>query len=220
VACHLRYQQGERLDAQLTLSAMQNQIEISRKIVPFCSRIFIFCCIISGLAACAARQRPIVAWREDMERLFPNSSVRPNEPPRRLWTRQEEDLFQLRVGSADYVARGTFRLISIYSTFNSPKQLAVGFRPQNLIYGDLNEYLDKDGELMLQLTPASEEFRLAVQLQKSLPGNRFIVLLKEKEGSDGQRVLRWATYNEDPEVIAEIRTMYTWLKRYKRQKKR
>jgi hypothetical protein len=175
--------------------------------------------LIATCCACSGPQKRPINWRDDMERWFSNNSTRPNETPRSMWSREEEDLLQLRVGSAEYAAIGTFRLLSIYSTFSSPKQLALVFRPQETLHGKLDDRLDKEGELMLQLTPSnSEDFRLAVQLQKQLPGKRFIVFLKEQPTGDDRVLLRWALYGDDKELIAEIRAMYQWLEQEKHKK--
>jgi hypothetical protein len=183
-------------------------------------RAVILSLIVCGCYACSGAQKRPINWRDDMERWFSNNSTRPNETPRNMWTREEEDLLQLRVGSADYAAIGTFRLVSIYSTFSSPKQLALAFRPQETLHGKLEERIDKEGELMLQLTPSnSEDFRLAVQLQKQLPGNRYIVFLKEQPTRDDRPLLRWALYGDDKDLQAEIRAMYQWLEQEKLKKK-
>jgi hypothetical protein len=169
--------------------------------------------------SCGGTQKRTINWRDDMERWFSNNAVRPTEEPRHMWSREEEDLFQLRVGAADYVAVGTFRMVGVYSTFSSAKQIALALRLSEVIHGKLDELLDKDGEVMLQLTPSSEDFRLAVHLQRYLPGNRYLVFLKEQPGPGDRPILRWALYRDDKSLLAEVRAMYQWLEQEKGKKK-
>lgn len=169
--------------------------------------------------SCGGPQKRPINWRDDMEGWFSNNSVRPTEEPRHMWGREDENLLQLRVGAADYVAVGTFRMVGVYTTFSSAKQIALGFRPGEVLHGKLEELLDKEGELMLQLTPASEDFRLAVHLQRYLPGNRYLVFLKEQPGPGDRPILRWALYRDDKVLLAEVRAMYQWLEQEKLKKK-
>src|SRR5512137_952405 len=111
--------------------------------------------------SCGGTQKRAINWRDDMERWVSNNAERPTEEPRSMWSREDEDLFQLRVGAADYAAVGSFRMVGVYSTFSSAKQIALALRPSEVIHGKLDELLDKEGELMLQMTPSSEDFRLA-----------------------------------------------------------
>jgi len=146
-----------------------------------------------------------------MATIFSNTSVAPSDPPRHLWTQADEDLLQQRLGYADCVAIGTTKGVSVYSTLGSPKQLALALHPQVVIHGSLEPYLDKDGDLMLQLTPSTDDFQLAVQLQKNIPGTQYLVFLKKQPSSSATPIWHWAFYRNEPRLLQEIRAVYSHL---------
>jgi len=166
-------------------------------------------------AGCGTAQAP-VTWSDDMALYFSNSSVRPSDPPRHLWTQADEELLLRRLGHAECVAIGSTKVVSEYSDLSSAKQLTMAFHPQEIVHGSLEGSLDKDGDLMLQLTPSIEDFRLAVQVQRELPGTRYIAFLKRKPAPDGP-VWHWALYAHDPALVTEIRAAYQLLEQQQKK---
>jgi hypothetical protein len=162
------------------------------------------------LAGCHAPP-PRTTWRDDMVELFGKSSVRPDDPPRHMWNEADVDLLQRRLGYADCAAVGTTRVVTTFSTFSNAKQLALAFHPEQMIYGSLDDDLDRDGDLVMQLTPAQNDFRLAIQLQRLLPGTRYLLFLKRQPGQPP--VWHWALYRDDAQLIQEVRATYEILKR-------
>lgn len=151
------------------------------------------------------------AWQDSMESYFANGSVRPPEPPRRLWERKDEDLFLHRMGLADVVIVGVARVVTVHSNFDTPKQVALAFQPREVLHGSIEEVADDDGELLLPLGPESEDFQLAVKVHPHLPGSRYVLMLKKQHQKDRPPVLRWALYRPDDRLLAEIRVMFKWL---------
>jgi hypothetical protein len=182
------------------------------------SFLWLLAALLTGEAGCRPPPAPVTAWRDDMAELFGKSSVRPDDPPRDLWTDADVELLQKRLGYADCAALGTTRLVSTYSAFNRARQLALAFHPEELIYGSLEGELDRDGDLGLQLTPAQNDFRLAVQLQRLLPGTRYLVFLKRQPGNPP--IWHWALYRDDPQLIQEVRATYDLLRREREKKRR
>jgi hypothetical protein len=152
-------------------------------------------------------------WQASMGRYFANGSVRPPEPPRRLWERGDEDLFLHRMGLADVVAVGVARVVTVHSTFDTPKQVALAFQPREVLHGSLEEVVDDDGELLLPLGPDSEDFQLAVKVHPHLPGSRYVLMLKKQARKDRPTAVHWALYRPDDQLLAEIRAMFKWLER-------
>lgn len=163
----------------------------------------------SALLACKTSSSA-VRWTDEMEQWYPNSSVRPTEPPRALWSRADEELFQRRVGNADVVALGTLRLVTIYRMFDAPRQIGLAFRPQEVLFGSLGAWLDKEGELQVPLNPSDEDFRMAAKANARLAGTRYLIVLKRKPSSDDRVVLRWAMYVPDEVLMTELRAMFKW----------
>lgn len=171
------------------------------------------------VGACSSGAGQNTAWRDDLTRIFSNNSVQPSEPPRELWTVADEEMLQRRLGHADCVAIGRMKLLSVYATFSSAKELSLVFRPKELLHGSLEGALDKDGDLQLQLTPSSsDDFRLALQLQKHLPGTRYVMFLK-RQPVGSRAVWHWALYRDDPKLVAEIRAAYELLRQERERKK-
>ncbi len=171
-------------------------------------------------AACGPGPGERTAWRDDLQKYFSNNSVQPSEPPRELWTVADEEMLQLRLGHADCVAIGKLKLLSVYASFSTAKELSLVFRPQELLHGSLESALDREGDLQLQLTAAtSDDFRLALQLQKHLPGTRYVMFLK-RQPLGSRAVWHWALYRHDPRLIAEIRAAYELLRQERERKKK
>ncbi len=149
-----------------------------------------------------------------MQVWFANSSVSPPQPPRQLWTREDEELFLRRIGFADMVAIGTIRVVTLFSHFEQHNQISVAFRPSEVLYGELKDHLSKDKELYCRLGPADLDFQMALRVQEHLPGTKYVLLLKLKPDERGKKrppVLRWALYRPDKRLLTEIRAMYQWL---------
>ncbi len=173
---------------------------------------------LGALGACKPPPPP-VTWRDDFALLYSNTSVLPSDPPRHLWTRADEELLQRRLGFADCVAIGRTKIVTTYSTFSSPKQLGLSFRPSEIIHGSLEGLLDGDGDLILQLTPAStDDFQLAIKVQRTLAGTRYLVFLKQQPQPGRGPVWHWALYRDDPELIREVRASYELLRREREKK--
>jgi len=170
-------------------------------------------------AACSSGPGETTTWRDDLTRIFSNNSVQPSEPPRELWTVADEEMLQHRLGHADCVAIGRMKLLSVYATFSAARELSLVFRPQEILHGSLEGALDKEGDLQLQLTPStSDDFRLALQLQKRLPGTRYVMFLK-RQPVGSRAVWHWALYRDDPRLLAEIRAAYELLRMERAKKK-
>jgi hypothetical protein len=175
---------------------------------------------VSLLAACSGSVGENTTWRDDLARIFSNNSVQPSEPPRELWSTSDEEMLQQRLGHADCVAIGRMKLLSVYATFSSARELSLVFRPQEVLHGSLEGSLDKEGDLQLQLTPASsDDFRLALQLQQHLPGTRYIMFLKRQQVA-GRKLWHWALYRNDPRLVGEIRAAYELLRQERERKKK
>jgi hypothetical protein len=179
-------------------------------------RVLWFAALLALLGGCRTTA-PASTWRDEMADLFGKSSVRPDDPPRYLWSEADVDLLQQRLGYADCAAIGTTRVVSTYSTFSKAKQVALAFHPEELIYGALEGELDRDGDLALQLTPAQNDFRLAVTVQRLLPGTRYLILLKRQPSQPP--MWHWALYRDDAQLIREVRATYELLRRGRDQKK-
>lgn len=164
-------------------------------------------------AGCGGPPLKVVPWNDSMSSLFANTSVEPNEPPRELWTTADEEVLQRRLGFADCVAVGRTKLVSVYTTHASMRQIAISFRPLSVIHGSLDGALDKDGDLLLQLTPSEEDFQKAVQLQQKVITRRYLAFLKRRpRGGGGGTVWVWALYRDDARLIDEVRVAYEALK--------
>jgi hypothetical protein len=178
-------------------------------------RVLLIAVLLAPLAGCRTTA-PASTWRDEMAEIFGKSSVRPDDPPRHLWGEADVDLLQQRLGFADCAAIGTTRVVSTYSTFSKAKQVALAFHPDELIYGSLEGELDRDGDLSLQLTPAQNDFRLAVTVQRLLPGTRYLILLKRQPSKPP--MWHWALYRDDAQLIREVRATYELLRREREQK--
>lgn len=150
-----------------------------------------------------------------MDRWYPNQSVRPAQPPRHLWKHSDEDLFLRRIGFADVVALGSARVVTLYVAFNTPRQLALAFHPEETFYGSLEDDMDDDGELLLPLKPGDDDFQLAVKVIRHLPGSRYLLLLKKKPSKNEkeQPELKWALYTPEKRLLVELRAMFKWLEK-------
>jgi hypothetical protein len=139
-----------------------------------------------------------------MVKVFSNQSVKPAEPPRDYWTRQDEEMLLRRMGFADIVAVGTLRVVSQCNRSGVPFQLTLAFRPEEQLFGKLEE-----GEVMLKLDATSDDFQRALGVQKDLVGTRYLMFFKRKS----EKELRWAFYRPTARLLDEIRTRYASLAR-------
>jgi len=144
---------------------------------------------------------------------FENTSVKPGEPPRRLWDSVDEELLLRRMGYADTVAVGTIRLVSKYEHRGRSGQLALAFRAREVLYGSLNEDQDTEGELTLRLDPSAADYSLARKVQSQLPGTHYLLFLKRRPRGGDKPDLRWAFYRPRRKLMAEVRSRYRWLKK-------
>jgi len=182
-------------------------------------------------AAGSCSKRKTVAWRPEMRRWFDNSTVGPNDESVDGWTRRDEELFLRRIGYADVAAIGTVRMVTTFSHHRSPRQVALAFRPRELLYGTLEGRLDAQGELALVLGEAMVGVRVARLLSEHLPGRRYLLFLKDKPVAPGPRHKvsgwraslwrpppvprpehRWALYRPEPRLLRQVRAMYRWLR--------
>ncbi len=165
------------------------------------------------LAGCAGSGKQEIKWSGSMESYFENTSVRPGEPPRRLWEHADEELLLRRMGYADAVAVGTIKLVNGVERRGSSGQLALAFRPREVLYGTLSKDRDDDGQLRLRLDPTAADYRLAKKIQAQLPGTHYLLFLKRRHRSDGTHGLRWAFYRPRRKLMSEVRARYLMLKR-------
>ena len=168
-------------------------------------------CILS--AGCAGSNKQEVRWSGSMASYFENTSVRPGEPPRRLWDTDDEDLLLRRMGYADAAAVGTVRLVSGYEHRGASGQIALAFRPREVLYGSLKPDRDTDGEIPLRLDPSAADYNLAKKIQKQLPGTHYLLFLKRRPKGEGSHDLRWAFYRPRRKLMAEVRIRYRGLKK-------
>lgn len=178
------------------------------------------------LAACGERRVP---WGDEMARWFNNASVTPPEPDPRDWTRAEWDVFLRRIGFADSAALGTLEAVTTFAELTTPRQVAIAFRPLELLHGSLAGAADEAGCVVLVLEAGALDFNTALAAAGRAPGRRFLLFLKEQpqrnprppagwEGSLWQQpVLKkrfaWALYRPEQLLLARVRTMYAWLAR-------
>jgi hypothetical protein len=156
------------------------------------------------LTACASHPKHTTAWSSSMGAVFSNQSVKPAEPPRGYWTRQDEEMLLRRMGFADIVAVGTLRVVSQCNRSGVPFQLTLAFRPEEQLFGEL-----EDEEVMLRLDASSDDFQRALAVQKDLVGTRYLMFFKRK----GSNELRWAFYRPTRSLLNEIRARYASLAR-------
>jgi hypothetical protein len=170
-------------------------------------------------AGCASAQtdKPAVAWRDGMQNWFDTGSVDPDEPPRQLWDSQDEDTLLRRLGYADAVSVGTMRLVSQYEKHSQPSQLTLAFAPEEVLFGSLKAQLDTQRELALRLDRSSQDFELALRVQRQLPGTKYLVFFKQRPDRHGKRRLLWSLYKPSKRLLAEVRTRYHWLEQRGRQ---
>lgn len=168
------------------------------------------------LAGCAGSAPQGVTWKRSMSEVFDNSSVRPGEPPRRLWTRRDEDRLLRQLGYADAVALGTIRLVN-KTSMRGRRQLALAFKPTEVFHGAISRDLDSDGVLRLRLGPSSRDYHRAARVEHQLPGTRYLLFVKRKPGRRGKVRLRWAFYQPRRQLLAEVRARFRWLRQDRQQ---
>ncbi len=189
--------------------------------------------LVSQLVGCSKTKQ--IPWSEAMAIWFGNAAAQPNDPPRKHWTRSEEDLFLKRLGYADLTVLGEVRMVGTFTKYEKPKQVTLTFVPLHTFYGDLEERVDERGELVLKLANVALDFRRAVQVQHFLPGKRYVLLLKEKPADpDGDKpgrgwqaslwrpppkakpIYRWALYRPERALLRQIRDLYELLGKKKK----
>ena len=187
----------------------------------------------SSLTACSKNKR--IPWSEAMAVWFGNSAAQPTDPPRKHWTRREEDLFLKRLGHADLTVLGVISSVGTFTKYEDPRQVTLTFIPQYTFYGSLEGRVDERGELVLKLADVALDFRRAVRVQHFLPGKRYLLMLKEKprglrnkpEGEGWQASLwrpptkakpsyRWALYRPERELLRQVRDLYKLLNKTKK----
>jgi len=150
-----------------------------------------------------------------MRQWYTNTSVRPPEPPRLQWERADEDMLLKRLGFADVVLVGTARVVTLFTMLDAPTRVALAFRPDEVLYGEVDDLTDEQGELLLPVTPSDLDFQLALRVLDHIAGRRYLLLLKRRPDSRRQPELRWSFYNPDRKLLEEIRAMFAWLKKKK-----
>jgi len=170
--------------------------------------------LLLTMAACGPTTPDPARWQDAMREWYTNTSVRPPEPPRPQWERADEDLLLKRLGFADVVAVGTARVVTLFTMLDTPKRVAVAFLPEEVLFGDLANLIDKQGDLLLPVAPGDLDFQLALKVLDHIAGSRYVLLLKRKPGVQ-QPQLRWSLYAPDRKLLAEIRAMFAWLKKKK-----
>jgi hypothetical protein len=146
-------------------------------------------------------------------RIWFTSESDPDAPPRRLWTGQDDDALQRRMGYADVAAFGSLRVVTQCSQYNSPSQLTLALRPYEVLHGSLEEDLGSSGEITLQIDRSSLGFERALQIQRQLPGTRYLLFLKREPVRDKEQRFHWAFYRPTRRLMAEVRTRYRALAR-------
>jgi len=160
------------------------------------------------LVGCATQSSPTPAWNPSMSHVFSNDDVRPDETPREYWTAEDEELLLRRMGFADTVVLGTLRVLTQYNRGGVATQLTLAFKPDEVLFGKVAT--DEDDEISLQPDPESQEFRSALRLQRSLPGTRYLLFLKQRPGVGP----RWAVYYPSARLLDEVRSRYAWLRQH------
>lgn len=160
------------------------------------------------LVGCASQSSATSAWNSSMSRVFSNDDVRPDETPREYWTVEDEELLLQRMGFADTVVLGTLRVLTQYNRGGVASQLTLAFKPDEVLFGRAEP--DEDGEISLQPDPESQEFRSVLRLQRSLPGTRYLLFLKQRPGVGP----RWAVYHPSARLLDEVRSRYAWLRQH------
>ena len=101
---------------------------------------------------------------------------------------------------------------SLFTMLGAPKRIALAFRPDEVLHGTVDNLTDEQGEMLLPLASGDLDFQLALRVFDHLPGSRYLLLLKRRPRQGSASELRWALYNPDRQLIAEIRAMFHWLK--------
>lgn len=167
-------------------------------------------------AACGTAEPGPARWQDSMQRWYANTSVRPPEPPRAQWERVDEDLLLKRIGFADLVVVGTAREVTLFTMLGAPKRVAFAFTPREVLYGSLADLIDEQGDLLLPLSPNDLDFQLALRVLDHIAGSRYLMLLKRQPLAKGPPTLHWSLYKPDRRLLVEIRAMFDWLKKKKR----
>lgn len=178
-----------------------------------------------GLTAGCSSRRPI-EWNAQIAQWYSRGAIKPVAPPYRVWAEGDEKLFYQQLGFADATVVGRVRLVRLHSRREQPHHFALLFEPAEVLYGELEELVDSDKDLVLGLDRSSPEFRRALTAQTRLPGREFLLLLKRKPRPtdwptvSGWRAslwrpppeppprFVWSLYLPDAKLIEELRTLY------------
>jgi hypothetical protein len=177
--------------------------------------------------------RASVRWNSSLRQTFSLSAGRPTDPPYRYWEIGDEELFLQRAGFADIVALGEIRLVRRHTHLEKPLHIAYGFRPLELLHGDLEAHLDDTSEIMLTLARGSDDFRLAIASHRDSLGEQYLLMLKEvpsdaprrsafsgwraslwQAPTAGARTYVWALYRPEPELLAYLRRLFDHYRRH------
>lgn len=198
-------------------------------------KLFALAVVLTAFVACSKAKRS--AWSDEMVLYFGNAAAQPTDPPRKHWTRSEEELFLKRLGHADLTVLGVVSSVGTFSKHEDPRQVTLTFLPQRVFYGSLEGKVDKNKELVLELGEQVLDFRRAVRVGRYLPGKRYLLLLKEKpappaSGPEGEGweaslwrppakakpTFRWALYRPEKKLLEQVRELYQLLRTTKPKK--
>jgi hypothetical protein len=129
------------------------------------------------------------------------------------WTRKDEDLLLRRLGHADLVAVGTIRLVTHFSRYNTPRNMSLSFKPEEVLHGSLKGDLDQEQLLVMHISPNTHSFDIAKKIQDHPTKVHYLVLIKRKPLSNGQHQLRWVIYQPSREIMARVRFLFSQLSR-------
>lgn len=192
-------------------------------------KLFALAVVMIALVACSKTKRS--AWSDEMVLYFGNAAAQPADPPRKHWSRSEEELFLKRLGHADLTVLGVVSSVGTFSKYDDPRQVTLTFLPQKVFYGTLKDKLDARGELVLGFGEQVLDFRRAVRVGRYLPGKRYLLLLKEKpappaSGPEGEGweaslwrppakpkpIYRWALYRPEKKLLEQVKELYQLLR--------
>lgn len=187
----------------------------------------------AGIAAAlavtgCARDPGGLPWREEMRAWFNNGSLRPEDPSPAYWTRSAEELFLRRIGFADVTLVGRIKRSTLFSDLAVPRTLTISIAPEEVLHGDVRPFLDDDGEVVLHLDAAADDFGPALRALREVEDTRFLLLIKRLPAPRGARAAyggwraslgapaaaarrpayRWALYYADPALVGHVRALY------------
>lgn len=189
--------------------------------------------LVAGLlGACGGGLRAL-PWRAELARSFDGAWPGPYAPPpRAAWSRADETLFLQRIGFAEVVAVGRFRLVSLVTRRTQPLRLVLDFEAEEVLLGGLEGGAQLDRPLRLTLSASATGFAaLARGVADPLAG-RYLLLVRN--GPSRSRTApplagweaslwrpepaaaprrRFAVYRIEPALLAQVRGLYRSLLR-------